>query len=250
MRRCTIIFTTSVGLASMPIGAPMASAFAVAIKAPLPVAAAVVQWDMRVVNNSVTDVVSGLDLELEGRWSALNGAVSFGGSGAPSIGVSNDRGLLSPGSDDFAVAVSLTTQRIPTGSSYSPNVVQKGLAGGGGQWKVELHPNTKWGVIAGCRFEGDQGSVLVRDTFHTRLDDAQQHVVACWRMGKTLGVTVDGRDRSLKRSVGVINPRAGVTVANKGISGGVEDQLQGSIGCIMFIKGLNAKESALSSAGC
>lgn len=239
-----------VGLSSVAIGAPAAFASTDAGQASPLTDGVMVQWDMNVVRGTVTDTVSGLDLGLKGRWSPLNGAVGFGWSGGPSLGVSDDRGLLSPGWDDFAVAVSLTTDPLPTGGNFNPNVMQKGLAGDGGQWKVELYPNAKWGVVAGCRFEGNQGSVLVRDTSHNRLDDAKPHVISCWRAGKTLGVTVDGRDQTVKSSVGVINSRAGVTVANKGVTAGSEDQLEGSISCITFIKGAGAKERASSIARC
>lgn len=248
--RTRLSVITSVGVALLAVVAPVASASTVAVRSHNATAAAIVQWNMDVVSGSVTDAGSGLKLDLKGTWSSLKGSVGFGWAGSPSIGLADDRGQFSPALDDFAVAVSLISERLPTVKNYSPNVVQKGLAGVGGQWKVELHPNAKWGVLAGCRFEGDQGSILLRDTSHTRLDDDRPHVVACWRAGKTLGVTVDGRDQTLKDSVGLISPRAGVTVANKGISAGAEDQLKGSISCITFVKGQGAKDLALSRARC
>ena len=207
-----------------------------------------VTWSMDASGGVVRDGSSGLTLGLQGRWTQLAGAVAFGAA-TPSLGVSDDGGRLSPGTADFAVAVTMTTASVPRGRGYSPNVVQKGFASSGGQWKLTLRP-TSGGTRAACRFEGRSGSVLVRDTAGGRLDDGRSHVVACWRAGGVLGVTVDGRSTQLRRDVGAISPRTATTVANKRADAGVDDQLVGSVACVAMALGAGSRDLALSRAGC
>jgi hypothetical protein len=207
-----------------------------------------VTWSMDSSGGVVRDGTSGLTLGLQGRWTQLAGAVAFGAA-TPSLGVSDDGGRLSPGTADFAVAVTMTTASVPRGQGYSPNVVQKGFASSGGQWKLTLRP-TSGGTRAACRFEGRSGSVLVRDSAGGRLDDGRSHVVACWRAGGVLGVTVDGRSTQLRRDVGAISPRTATTVANKRADAGADDQLVGSVACVAMALGAGSRDLALSRAGC
>lgn len=148
------------------------------------------------------------------------------------------------------MVASFTTTTVPTTGGYSPNVVQKGLFGTGGQWKMQLHPSKRWGTLAECRFEGDQGSVIVRDGLNIGLDDGRSHVVACWRRGPRLGVTVDGQKTLIQRSVGKISPRTGVTLANQSTAGSTGDQFDGSISCVVAAIGPNSLARALSRSGC
>lgn len=208
------------------------------------------QWNMSVRKNAVRDPASGLTLSLEGSWKPLSGSVRFGAKARQGLGVENDLGRLSPKESDFAVVANFTTTTVPAGEGYSPNVVQKGRYGTGGQWKMQVHASKKWGTLAECRFEGDQGSVIVRDGTNTRLDDGSSHVVACWRQGSELGVTIDGRITAIGQNVGDINPRSGITVGNKSASGGAEDQLDGSISCLVAAIGRNSLDRALSRSGC
>lgn len=234
----------------------MASTSATASPATPDVASAVatstvsLQWNMSVQADAVRDPASGLTLNLQGSWTPLSGRVRFGAKARQGLGLENDLGRLSPKGADFAVVAAFTTATVPTGEGYSPNVVQKGRYGTGGQWKIQIHASKKWGTVAECRFEGDQGSAIVRDDTHARLDDGRSHVVACWRQGSELGVTVDGRITVIEQSVGDIDPRSGITVGNKSASGGVEDQLDGSISCLVAAIGRNSLDRALSRSGC
>lgn len=255
-RRLTTMCTIAgFGLASGLLGALPASA-----SSPEPAGSAVaaagakgasasVRWSMSPRGNTVSDPSSGLSLKLKGDWSRTAGGVQFAAAGKPSQGVSDDGGRLSPGWDNFAVAVNLTTSTVPTSRGYSPNVVQKGFYGVGGQWKMQLHPTPK-GTKGACRFEGSKGMVLLRDASGARLDDGRAHVVACWRQAGRLGISVDGHDTVSKQVVGRIKPRAATTVANKKMSVGVQDQFRGSITCIAVTIGGKSRDLALSRTGC
>lgn len=208
------------------------------------------QLDMQAVGNVVRDPKSGISLKLQGSWSSLAGRVSFGGGGRSGVGLANDAGKLSPKSGDFAVVAAFSTASVPVTGGYSPNVFQNGFFGQGGQWKIQLHPSKKWGTLAECRVEGDKASVLLRDSTHSRLDDNRAHVVACWRQGTQIGLTVDGRSTKVKQAVGSINPRSGVTVANNRTTQGAGDQLDGSISCVVAAIGRDSLDRALSRSGC
>lgn len=205
---------------------------------------------MSVQEGAVKDPASGLTLSLEGSWKPLSGSVQFGAKERQGLGFENDLGRLSPRGSDFAVVANFTTATVPAGEGYSPNVVQKGRYGTGGQWKMQIHASRKWGTVAECRFEGDEGSAIVRDGTNSRLDDGRSHAVACWRQGSELGITIDGNITVIKQTVGDINPRSGITVGNKSASGGVEDQLDGSISCVVAAIGQDSLGRALSRSGC
>lgn len=219
-----------------------------ALAAPADAGSVMVRWSMDVNGSVVTDSGSGLSLDLVGSWAAPSGAVRFGPS-TPSMGQSDDGGRLSPGTSDFAVAATFTTGSVPGAGHYSPNVVQKGLAKNAGQWKMELFASGI-GTQARCRFEGHGGKVTATDQDRVRLDDGGQHTVVCWRAGSTFGVTVDGRSSTRTSDISSISPRTSVTVANKKVTATVEDQLQGTVSCVVFAKGQGAKDLAQSNAGC
>lgn len=204
---------------------------------------------MKPDGSAVRDLTSGLTLSLEGQWSVVGTAVRFGADGRTGLGTSDDGGRLSPRARDFAVAARLTGQRVPTGVGYSPNVVQKGLAASGGQWKMTMRPTPR-GARAACRFEGRRGQLSVIDESSTRIDDGARHDVECWREGSLFGVSVDGRATSQRRSVGAISPRTPTTVANKMASAGVDDQFSGSLSCVVMVTGDGSRGAAAAQLGC
>lgn len=208
-----------------------------------------VQWSMSPRGGVVSDPASGLSLELRGRWLDAAGWVRFGGSGVPSLGVSNDDGGLSPGDLDFAVAARLTSTTVPVGKGYSPNIVQKGLAGQDGQWKMSLRPTSR-GARALCRFEGSRSRATILAVSTVVVDDGRHHDVECWREGVRIGITIDGHTTSAARTVGTIRPSTPTTVANKKSNGGVEDQFSGSIGCVVMAIGAQSRGAALADLGC
>lgn len=206
-------------------------------------------WSMDPVGDVIHDRSSGPSLRLRGTWARSSGGVRFGNVGTPSMAVSEDRDVLSPGWANFAVFVDLSTNSAPTSRNFSPNVVQKGYSGVGSQWKMQLRPSSE-GTKADCRFEGTKGIVVVRDRSGIRLDDSRAHVVGCWRDGGSLGVTVDGHNTIVKRTVGSIKPRTATSVANRKITAGIEDQLRGSVTCVSIAIGPDSKRLALSRSGC
>lgn len=226
-------------------------ATAAAAEAPAPTAEAqlaparstAVLWSMTPDGDTVRDPSSGLTLALGGQWTAAGDAVRFGASGGTGLGTADDHGRLSPGSRDFAVATRLTSSAVPTGIGYSPNVVQKGFATSGGQWKLTLRP-TPSGTRAACRFEGRRGSATVIDGSPTRIDDGSQHDVECWREGPRVGISVDGRATSQRVAVGAIAPRTPTTVANKKASAGVDDQFNGELFCVAMVTGTGSRGAA------
>lgn len=208
-----------------------------------------VVWTMTPDGDTVRDPTSGLVLKLGGQWSPGGGSVRFGAGGGTGLGTADDGGRLSPGTRDFAVAARLTSQAVPVGVGYSPNVVQKGLAASGGQWKLTLRPTIR-GARAACRFEGRQGQTTVLDDSPTRVDDGRPHDVECWREGPRVGVSVDGRTRSRRGPVGSIEPRTPTTVANKKASAGVDDQFNGSLSCLAMVTGVGSRGAADALLGC
>ena len=97
---------------------------------------------------------------------------------------------LDPGTQQFRWGASVKLAKAPiTGSS---NVVQKGVANTGSQWKLQI--GARQGR-ANCVLVG-QGSAkvyLVRSS--TGIADGQWHTVMCQRSGPVLAVYVDGQPR-------------------------------------------------------
>ncbi len=208
-----------------------------------------VVWSMSPRGGVVTDPAFSLSLELTGRWADDDGWVRFGGSGVPSLGVSHDGARLAPNDSDFAVAARVTSAKVPVDRGYSPNIVQKGLAGQGGQWKMTLRPTSR-GARGLCRFEGARGRTTISDATSVVIDDGRHHDIECWREGVRIGITVDGHTTSAVRAVGAIRPSTPTTVANKKINAGVKDQFNGSIGCVVVMIGQGSRGAGLAHLGC
>lgn len=258
-RRLAPVCVVALGLSGLLAGAAGATALTTAAAGSVTVTSSTaattagpstaVRWSMRPDGAIVRDPSSGLTLRLAGRWSAEGAAVRFGLGGGTGLGTADDGRRLSPEASDFAVAARMSSERVPTGAGYSPNVVQKGFAASGGQWKMTLRPTAR-GARAACRFEGRTGRLTVIDRSSTSIDDGAQHDVECWRQGSRFGVSVDGRSTSVRRRVGAISPRTPTTVANKQASAGVDDQLSGSLFCVVVVTGPGSRDAAGAQLGC
>lgn len=233
--------------AGLAVGVMLTSSLLTAPK--VSAASLLVRWTMDATRGQVRDPTSGLSLTLEGAARPVTGAVVFGDGGRAGLGVADDGGLLNPGTGDFGVAVTLTTRTVPATGGYSPNVVQKGTVGGRGQWKIQLR-GTRAGTLGECRFGGSAGVVFILDQTGQRLDDGQAHNVACWKSGGLLGLSVDGINTTRATSVGSIATSAPTKVANRRVEAGMQDQVQGTVSCVVYATGPGARETAIRASTC
>jgi hypothetical protein len=185
-----------------------------------PATAAVVrgQWTMAPSGRVVSDRAGRADLHLFGSWTTVAGAVGravrFRWAGRPSGATVRSHTDFNPGSAQFAVGVTLKAESVPATGGYSPNVVQKGLFDGRGQWKLEL-VHLRSHTVARCRFSGTRGRHSVVDRRATPLDNGRWHAVVCWRTTSAYGISVDGVTTSRRGTVGSIASSRPLRLASK-----------------------------------
>jgi hypothetical protein len=148
----------------------------------------------------------------------VGGAVEF--TRAPSLGTAANSRNDNPGTQSFAMGIAFTSQPIPNTSSYSGNLMQKGLFGDPGQVKLQLVPAAQGTV--NCRIKGTSGAKIITSTVN--VDDGAWHTAVCWRSGNVVGVTVDGVVTSLAWSPGSISNTKDLTLGNKTARAGSSDQ--------------------------
>ena len=74
--------------------------------------------------------------------------------------------------------------------------------------------------------------------------------MVCWREDGRYGISVDGSDTSESGDVGYISNSRAVRIANKGLWGGLTDQFQGTIDCVVYVEGSSARATAQSRVPC
>jgi hypothetical protein len=221
----------------------------------LPASAATVrgQWGMTPTHGVVVARAGGVNLHLSGAWSNVAGAVGravrFRWNGRPSAATVRSGSFFNPGVAQFAVGVTLKARSVPATGGYSPNVVQKGLFGDRGQWKMELVPRSGH-TVARCRFSGTRGHRSVLDHTATALDNGRWHTVVCWRTTSALGIRVDGKNSSVQGRVGSISSVRPLRVASKTAHADVTDQFQGTIDCVTYVQGTRPARLASARAHC
>lgn len=153
-------------------------------------------------------------MHLEGNWRRTSGAAGHQNAihfGARSVGVIPKSAALIPGRQRFAVA--MTVKAGPLSGTSSAHLAQLGFAKDAGRWKMELRPGK--GRVS-CTFKGSRQEATV--TSRRGITDGQFHQVVCFRLGKTIGVQVDGtRARVLHRQVGSIESARTIHIANKSL---------------------------------
>jgi hypothetical protein len=211
------------------------------------------QWGMRPVNGTVVDSARHANLHLSGDWRGVAGSVGratrFEWNGRPSAAAVRSGRRFNPGSASFAVGVSLKAEAVPATGGYSPNVVQKGLFGDRGQWKLEV-VHARSGTVARCRFSGTRGHHTILDRRAKRLNDGRWHEVVCWRTTATYGISVDGVETHLKGTVGAISSSRPLRVAGKSADAGVTDQFQGIVDCVTYVQGGHPLRLARAKVPC
>jgi Laminin G domain len=148
----------------------------------------------------------------------VGGAVEF--TRAPSLGMAANSRYDNPGTQNFAMGIVFTSQPIPNTSSYSGNLMQKGLFGDPGQVKLQLVPQAQGTV--NCRVKGTSGAKII--TSSVNVDNGAWHTAVCWRAGNVVGVTVDGVVTSLAWNPGSISNTKDLTLGNKTAKAESSDQ--------------------------
>lgn len=149
---------------------------------------------------------------------SVGGAVEF--TRSPSLGTVANSRYENPGTQNFAMGIVFTTQPIPNTSSYSGNLMQKGLFGDSGQVKLQLVAPAQGTV--NCRIKGTSGAKII--TSNVNVDNGAWHTAVCWRAGNVIGVTVDGVATSLTWSPGSVSNTKELTLGNKTATAGSSDQ--------------------------
>jgi len=153
-------------------------------------------------------------LHLEGNWRRTAGAAGHQNAihfGTHSLGTIPKSAALVPGKRRFAVAI--TVKAGPLSGSSTAHLAQLGFAKDSGRWKMELRPGK--GHVS-CTFKGTRQEVTV--TSRRSITDGQFHQVVCFRLGKTIGVQVDGtKARVRHRQVGSIASDRDIHIGNKSL---------------------------------
>lgn len=161
------------------------------------------EYTFDVTEGGVVDDLTGLGhtMTLTGSWSVTEGvstpAVAFG---APSMGKTPHDKALNPRAREFAVTAVFRIPQDTSGLRDTPNMVQKGLYGDPGQWKMQLNPGP---AAVQCRLKGSLRAYLITSAV-SGVDDGNWHTATCWRTGGVVGVTVDGIDTQHTINVGDI----------------------------------------------
>ncbi len=184
----------------------------------------------------------GRALRLAGNWSAVSGSTGTGAArfslqSYGTVGGAGPRALR----QEVAVTAVLRSQvRRPTGDH--PNVLQHGHYTDRSQIKMQI---TKDGTgRASCRFAGSRAHGVVTGP-GIDVSDGGWHSVTCWRRGATLGITVDGVQRTRQRDVGSIDPTRALTLAARGLAAGAaSDQFAGDLDAVVWAIGDGARKAA------
>lgn len=214
------------------------------------------RWAMTARHSTVAPLDGPAALRLSGPWRSVAGRRSKAVSFAPSrqasrrgMGTASRASVGNPGRRPFAVAATIRSRPLPKMSDYSPNVVQKGLWGDRGQWKIETrlhrgHP------IASCRLKGTDGYGRVADRRATPLDNRRWHTVTCWRVPGRYGITVDGVSTSRRGALGTITGSRPITTGSKHPQAGISDQFRGAVDCIVVVTGSRSRQLAARRTSC
>jgi hypothetical protein len=110
---------------------------------------------------------------------------------------------LNPGTAPFHYGASVLVRRDETAAGS--NVVQKGYANRGGEWKLQVDGA---GGYPSCVLVG-RGSGRLHTVRSSRsVADGQWHQVTCWRSATAFAIAVDGVDR------GRVGLPAGLDITN------------------------------------
>jgi hypothetical protein len=180
-------------------------------------------WGMDLSGGTVADANGTQSMTFTGQGirsvsGRVGGAVRF--TQAPSLGTVAGSRYDNPGTGNFAMGVVFTSDPIPDTTSYSGNLMQKGLFGDAGQVKLQLVSAARGTVD--CRIGGTSGARLV--TSSVNVDDGDWHTAVCWRSGNVVGITVDGIASSLAWSPGSVSNTKNLTLGNKTATAGASDQ--------------------------
>jgi hypothetical protein len=180
-------------------------------------------WSMDLVNGVVRDAKGTQPLTFTGQGvrpatGLVGGAVEL--TRAPSLGTAANSQHDNPGTQNFALGIVFTTLPIPNTSSYSGNLMQKGLFGDPGQVKLQLVSPAQGTV--NCRIKGTAGARVI--TSAVNVDDGGWHTAVCWRAGSVVGVTVDGVVTSQPWAPGSVSNSKHLTLGNKSAAAGAADQ--------------------------
>jgi hypothetical protein len=208
--------------------------------------AAVVTWTMNVTGNKAADESGTSPLVLAGQWREVAGsigqAVEF--KAAPSLGTARRVAADNPGSDDFAVGQTFRTTTIP--NRYSGNMLQKGFYSDPAQIKLQLLADG--GGTVGCLLKGSAADTMLASS--VVVDDGNWHNAVCWRTGDMVGLTVDDITASTRLELGDVSNGKSLRVGNKSPSADWQDQLFGSIDCVVYAIGPGARASASAALPC
>lgn len=221
----------------------------------LPIAAASAaepygQWTMSTTGNTAPSAIGTEDITLYGQWRPAPGdvgdAVEFFDHQASAYGTAVGSESDNPGTQDFAMGVTFTSEPIPAGIGYSGNVMQKGLANKQGQVKISLFPTN--GGTTYCRIKGTNGYKVLKS--RVDVDNGSYHTAVCWREGGTIGLTVDGIATAAIFDPGSVATTQPLRIGNKSASGGLTDQHFGKNDCSVWVIGTGARDFALSATPC
>jgi hypothetical protein len=136
---------------------------------------------------------------------------------------------LNPDGQKFVVSMRVNLAKWPAGSLKDFDLIRKGQASDGFDWKIEVMQGGK----ARCFGHGDGGAKSVYSS--SALSTGTWHSIVCTYKTTGLTIAVDGKQRSATAKIGRIANSAKLSIAAK--AGGGGDQYSGKMDKVVITKG-------------
>ena len=153
-------------------------------------------------------------------------------AGSTSRVVVPNASTLNPDDERFVVSLHVSLPAWPKGSLKDFDLIRKGQASDGFDWKIEVMQGGK----ARCFGHGDDGSKSVYTG--SALSIGSWHTIVCTYTPTGLTISADGKTRSINAKIGRIRNTARLSIAAKvGGSDDGGDQFTGKMKQVVITKG-------------
>src|SRR4051812_11678333 len=147
---------------------------------------------------------------------SVPGSTGSGYRFAPNSSVTvPDSATLNPGTADFSVSTQVRFDTPPDAATVDYDLIRKGLTtAAGGEWKIEIFPNSTLSSPAFCLFK-DAGGTVSSIRGRTNLADGAWHTITCAKTSTQISLTVDGATQNKAVALGSISNNQPVGLGQK-----------------------------------
>src|SRR3954469_18618091 len=147
---------------------------------------------------------------------SVPGSTGSGYHFAPNSSVTvPDSASLNPGTADFSVSTQVRFDTPPDAATVDYDLIRKGLTtAAGGEWKIEIFPNSTLTSPAFCLFK-DAGGTTSSIRGRTNLADGAWHTITCAKTSTQISLTVDGATQNKAVALGSISNNQPVGLGQK-----------------------------------